>query len=74
MILSRNLADWPMPESIEQYIRRKNIERFRQCLKTTIDEAERSALLRLLAEEESKLPVEEKSETARQPHAGPDGG
>lgn len=42
--------------SESEFVRRQNLERFRRRLASATDEAERSMLRRLLAEEERKEP------------------
>lgn len=44
----------PWGLAMERFIRRKNIEHYRELLKTVTDEAERVRILELLAEEQEK--------------------
>jgi hypothetical protein len=44
-------------ESIEQFVRRRNVRRYRQLLETTTDGAERQRILSLLAEERQEREV-----------------
>jgi len=41
---------------MDEFIQRANIKNYRQLLERTTDEAERARILRLLAEEETKMP------------------
>ena len=44
-----------MSESLDRFVREKNIEKFRQLLQGAADEGERTKLLTLLAEEQQRL-------------------
>jgi hypothetical protein len=39
---------------MERFVRRQNVEHYRQLLESVIDESERQRILRLLAEEQQK--------------------
>jgi hypothetical protein len=48
---------------MDEFIRRANIEHYRQLLEQTTDEAERALILKLLADEEAKTPSSPVSRT-----------
>jgi hypothetical protein len=66
------VAEWPMKTDLETFINRENIKNFKKRLEAPTDDALRTTLRRLLAEEEAKAEqlakrVEDDNKATRSP-------